>query len=227
MRLTIYPWLGREFVRVWGEGRPGLGVTEAVPELLGRAAAQLAPHGLSLDDTVRTRLFARDKAGRDAGSAARREVFAGRARMVSSGLIAPAALDSQAAIGLELIVAGPGRAGAEKVLQEYDPPRTPLRYLVHDAILFTSGETKPGATLAEQVAAILPEHADSLQMAGLSWDKVALISCFLHHSQSVDDLRAALGQAAPVANVPLECELGEGFAGEGRLVEIEVTALQA
>jgi hypothetical protein len=40
----------------------------------------------------------------------------------------------------------------------------------------------------------------------------------------VDALQQALQQAAPVADVPLECELVEGFAGEGRLVEIEVTA---
>jgi enamine deaminase RidA (YjgF/YER057c/UK114 family) len=225
MRLTIYPWLGREFARVWGESWPGLPVAEAVPELCGRLGGLLAAQGLSLDDVVRTRLFARDKARRDGGSAARREVFSGRARMVSSGLIAPAALDGEGAVGLELIALRPRQAGAQKRLREYDPERTPLRYLVHDGVLLTSGETKPGATLAEQVAAILPEHAESLAMEGLGWDKVVLISCFLHCSQPVDALRAALAQAAPVAAIPLECELVEGFAGEGRLVEIEVTAL--
>jgi hypothetical protein len=63
-------------------------------------------------------------------------------------------------------------------------------------------------------------------MAGTTWERTVLVSCFLQHGQTVEALRAALAQAAPLANVPLECELVEGFAGEGRLVEIEVTALQ-
>ena len=225
MRLTIFPWLGREYVRLWGEGQPGLGPAEATRELLRRFATALAPHGLSLDDTVRTRLFARDRAGRDAGSRARREVLSGRARSASAGLVAPAVISSDAAVVLELIVARPPRAGMEKRLREYDPPRTPLRYLVYDSVLFASGETKAGATLAEQVAEALAAHGESLAQEGLSWEQVPLLSCFLHHSQGVDALREALRQAAPVASVPLECELVEGFAGEGRLVEIEVTAL--
>jgi enamine deaminase RidA (YjgF/YER057c/UK114 family) len=224
MRLTFFPWLDREFIRVWGEGQPGLDAPEATRELLGRFAAALAPHGLSLDNTMRTRLFARDLAGRDQASAARREVFSNQARMVSSGLIAPPAMDSDAAVALELILLRPRQPGATKLLREYDPPRTPLRYLVYDSLLFTSGETKPGATLAEQVAATLAEHDDSLAMAGTSWERVVLISCFLQRSQDLDTLRQALWQAAPVAGVPLECELVDGFAGQGRLVEIEVTA---
>src|SRR5690242_9822922 len=97
MRLTIFPWLDREFVRVFGEGLPGLAVPDATRELLERFAGKLAPLHLSLDDVVRTRLFAQDKAGRDAGSAARREVLSGRARSASSGLIAPAVISSGAA----------------------------------------------------------------------------------------------------------------------------------
>jgi enamine deaminase RidA (YjgF/YER057c/UK114 family) len=225
MRLMVYPWLGREWVRVWGEGPPGQGVAEAVPALLRQYGAALARHGLSLNDTVRTRLFARDKAGRDGGSAARREVMSGGARSVSSGLIAPAVLGPDAAVAVEVIALRPRQPGVGKRLQEYEPPRTPLRYLVQDGVLLTSGETKPGATLAEQVAGVLAEHGASLAMEGLSWDQAALISCFLHHSQDVAALRDALRQAAPVANVPLEYELVEGFAGEGRLVEIEVAAL--
>jgi enamine deaminase RidA (YjgF/YER057c/UK114 family) len=223
MRLTIFPWLGRECVRVWGEGQPRLSTAEATRELLGRFAAQLAPHGLSLDDTVRTRLFAPDRAARDAGSAARREVLSNRARSVSSGLIAPAVIDS-GPVALELILLRPREAGAQKLLREYDPVRTPLRYLVHDSLFFASGVTMPGATLAEQVADTLAEHGESLAMAGLGWEKAVLISCFLHRGESVDALRQALRQAAPIAGVPLEYELVEGFAGEGRLVEIEVTA---
>ncbi|HLH27068.1 MAG TPA: hypothetical protein VK066_31500 [Chloroflexota bacterium] len=226
MRLTVYPWLGREFVRLWGEGEPGLSAPEATRRLLSAFAPALTPLGLSLDNAVRTRLFARDRAARDAGSLARREVFSGRARCASSGLIAPAVLDAGAAIALEVTLLRPHAAGAEKTLVEYEPPRTPLRYLTYDSLLFTSGETQPGATLAEQVAANLAVHAQSLAQAGLSWQNVAQLSCFLQRQQSVEVLRQALQQAAPVAHVPLEWETVDGFAGEGRLVEIEVVAVQ-
>jgi enamine deaminase RidA (YjgF/YER057c/UK114 family) len=224
MRLTGYPWLNREFVRVWGMGEASLAAPEATRALLGQFAAALAPWGLSLDNAVRTRLFARDRASRDGGSLARREVFAGRARSASSGLVAPGVLDGDASVALEVILLRPQHAAAAKNLVEYDPPRTPLRYLTYDGLLFTSGETQPGASLAEQVAANLAVHAESLAGAGLSWGNVALISCFLHRGQSVATLRRALAQAAPLADVPLEWELVEGFAGEGRLVEVEVTA---
>jgi enamine deaminase RidA (YjgF/YER057c/UK114 family) len=224
MRLNIVPWLDRELVRVYGEGRPGLDVAEAVHDLTSRQAAAVAPHGLSLDDVVKTRLFARDKAGRDAGSNARREVFSGQARMVSSGLIAPAVLSSEGAIGLELIIVRPRQAGARKRLQEYDPPRTPLRYLVLDDLLFASGETWPGATLAEQVAATIASHGESLAHAGTSWERVVLISCFLQNRHSVAELRQALQQAVPIQGLPIECEHVEGYASKDALVEIEVTA---
>src|SRR5262249_61591760 len=72
MRSTIFSWLDREFVGISGEGKPGLGAAEATRELLGRFGQQLAAHGLSLDDAVRNRLFARDRASWQAGSPARR-----------------------------------------------------------------------------------------------------------------------------------------------------------
>jgi len=225
MRLTIFSWLEHEFVRVYGEGRPGLAVPEATRELLGRIGTELVKQDLSLDDVVRTRLFARDRAGRDQGSAARREIMANRARSSSTGVFAPAVFCSDAAVAVEVLAMRPHEAESQKLLQEYDPPRTPLRYLVYESIFFGSGETGAGATLDEQVAAIMDSHRASLALAGASWAQAVLISCCLHQSQRPAALRQALQQAAPVGNVPLECELVEGFAGEGRLVEIEVTAL--
>jgi enamine deaminase RidA (YjgF/YER057c/UK114 family) len=226
MRVSIFTWLDHEFIRLYAEGQPGVAVPEATRAALGRIGTQLQAHGLSLDDTMRTRLFARDRAGRDAGSAARREVMSNRARSASTGVFAPAVFQSDAAVALEVLAMRPRSPGATKTLREYDPPRTPLRYLVQDGIIFVSGETKAGATLAEQVGATLAAHGESLATAGSGWERAVLVSCFLQRGETLEALRAALRQAAPLANVPLECELVEGFAGEGRLVEIEVTALQ-
>jgi len=224
MRLTIFSWLGHEFVRVYGEGPPGQPVPEATRELLRRIDAALAPHDLSLADTVRTRLFARDRAGRDQGSAARREIMSDGARSSSTGVVAPAVFSSDAAVAIEVLAMRPHQAGAQKTLREYDPPRTPLRYLILESLFFASGETRDGATLGEQVAAVMAQHGESLALAGTSWEQAVLLSCFLHSSQTPAALRQALRTAAPVDAVPLECEPVEGFAGAGRLVEIEVTA---
>ena len=65
MRLTIFSWLEREFIGLSGEGNPGVGAAEATRDLLGRFDAQLKTQGLSLDHTMRTRLFAKDRLSRD------------------------------------------------------------------------------------------------------------------------------------------------------------------
>ena len=130
-------------------------------------------------------------------------------------------LDANVAVALEVILVRPRSATSQKGLVEYEPQRTPLRYLTYDGLLFTSGETQDGATLADQVTANLAVHAASLAMAGLSWEHAQLVSCFLRRDHSVDALRTALARPRG-SGVPVECELVDGFAGEGRLVEIEV-----
>ena len=226
MRLTIFSWLDRELIALSGEGNPGLGAAEATRELLGRFAAQLETYGLSLDNTVRTRLFARDRASREQASTARRERLSNQARSVSSSFIAPERFDSQAVVALDLLAMRPRHPGAKRTAQEYDPPRAPLRYLVDDAVVFLSGVTSQRATLEEQVAEIRDEIGASLAQAGSSWERAALVSCFLHSSQRVSTLQQLLRQSVVGGSTRLECELVEGYAGEGCLIEVEVTAVR-
>ena len=88
MRFTSYSWLGREFVALRGEGKPGLAPAEATHELLDRMDHALGLVGLSLDNVVRNRFFGRDEQSRVEGSAARRGVLSGRARSAGTSLIA-------------------------------------------------------------------------------------------------------------------------------------------
>ena len=60
MHETITPWLGHEFVALSAEGDPRGSVTAEMAGLLGRMDERLRTHGLTLSDTVRTRLWARD-----------------------------------------------------------------------------------------------------------------------------------------------------------------------
>ena len=71
MRTMLYPAFGHEFITVSGESRSGLPPNEAARDLFARCSIELQAHGLSLDDTVRTRLWGRDRAARDGGSGTR------------------------------------------------------------------------------------------------------------------------------------------------------------
>jgi hypothetical protein len=88
MRKTIFPWLGSEFVSLSAEAQAGASAGEQARDVFDRFAAELSGEGLSLADTVRTRLWARDRESRDGGSRQRVAVLAGDARSASSSYIA-------------------------------------------------------------------------------------------------------------------------------------------
>jgi enamine deaminase RidA (YjgF/YER057c/UK114 family) len=226
MRLTNFSWLDREFVALSAESEVGLGAADGMRGLLDRFEADLAGQGLSLANTVRTRLFTRDRAGREQAAAARRERLSGEARSVSSSFVAPGRLASPAALALDLLAMRPSQAGATRIPREYEPPRAPLRSLDYDGLVFLSGVTGALPTLEEQVAEILGEIGESLAQAGTSWERVALTSCFLQAGQEYSTLRQLLRQAVPRLTERLECEPVDGFAGEQCLLEIEVTAVR-
>jgi enamine deaminase RidA (YjgF/YER057c/UK114 family) len=176
MRTMLYPAFGHEFITVSGESRPGLPPDEAARDLFARFSTELQAHGLSLDDTVRTRLWGRDRAARDGGSGERVRVLSGKARSASSSYISPRHFDSAGAVAVDLWAM---RGAAQKTVQEYDPPIVPPRYIVTGGLVFLSGVTWDTGTLDEQLDAILPRLDGSLQDAGASWAHVVKLSCFL------------------------------------------------
>src|SRR5687767_5262241 len=132
MRARVYEWLDHEFVAIAAEGEPKSTVTEETQVLFGRLDAELRQFGLSLDNTVRTRLWARDRPSRDEGSQQRVKALAGNARSGSSSFIAPDFFSSDARVGLELWAMRPNMPGARKVQVEYVPPIVPVRYITYD-----------------------------------------------------------------------------------------------
>ena len=189
MRTTFYPAFGHEFITVSGESRPGLPPDEAARDLFARFNTELHAHGFSLDDTVRTRLWGRDRAARDGGSRERMQVLSGTARSASSSYISPRHFDSEGTVAVDLWAM---RGAAQKTVQEYDPPIVPPRYIATGGLVFLSGVTWDTGTLDAQLDAILPRIGGSLQDAGASWANVVKLSCFLHRSQTVQDLRMGL-----------------------------------
>src|SRR5262245_5955592 len=134
MQKRIFSWLGKEFVEISGEAKPATTATEEARELFQRFNQELQSHGLSLDNTVRSRLWGRDRESRDQGSNERVKALSGKARSASSSYIAPIHFDSDAKVAIDLLAMRPSRPDAEKVLKERSEEHTSelqsLRHLV-------------------------------------------------------------------------------------------------
>ncbi|MFQ6028405.1 MAG: hypothetical protein ACE5Q6_13005 [Dehalococcoidia bacterium] len=224
MRMKMFQWLGREFVSLSCEGT-GKGTTlEETQDIFRRLDKELQGLDLSLDHTVRTRLWGRDRESRDIGSSQRVKTLSGRARSSSSSYIAPDFFASEARVSLDLLAMRPVNPDADKVLKEYDPPIVPLRYLVYDSIVFLSGVTAVLPTLGDQLDDILPRIQDSLANAGSSWEQVARVSFFLHRSQKISALKKLFGETVKAEIPQAEYAFVDGYSSEGKLIEVEVTA---
>lgn len=223
MQLKLFDWLGREFVAVSCEGDAGLAGDRGVEEVLERIRDGIGRLGYSLDDTVRTRLWGRDRESRDLGSRARAQIMQGKARSASASFIAPEHFDSEGRVALDFLAM---RSRAAKKLQEYDPPIVPLRYLELDSLIFLSGVTSTLPTLQEQVGEIVQRIGESLEDAGVSWGKAVLISFFLHRSQALADLKRAFGECVKVDPRRSEYSFVDGYSAKDKLLEIEVTAMR-
>ena len=224
MQKRIFSWLGKEFVELSGEAKPAATATAEAHELFQRFAQELQIHGLSLDHTVRSRLWGRDRESRDQGSNERVKILSGKARSASSSYITPVHFDSNAKIAIDLLAMQPSRPDAEKFLKEYDPAIVPLRYLTYDSVVVLSGVTAVLATLDEQLDNILPRIEDSLKNAGSSWNRVVKVSFFLHRSQRVETLKELFSNRVTAEIPAMEYSFVDGYSSEGKLCEVEVTA---
>ena len=221
MRMKSFEWLGRECVAASCEGAAGAAGDAGVDGILDLVGERIGRLGFSLDDTVRTRLWARDRDSRNLGSQARSRRMSGKARSASSSYIAPAHLDSDASVALDFLAM---RSGAGKKVVEYDPPIVPLRYLDLEGRIFLSGVTSTTGNLSQQVSEICGLIGGSLEHAGTSWEQVLRVSFFLHQAENPAALRQAFQQAAKVPAESTECSFVEGYSAAGKLIEIEVTA---
>ena len=224
MRKRLLSWLGREFVELTGEAKPAASATVEAQALFERCERELRGHGLSLGNTVRTRLWGKDRESRDLGSLDRVKILSGKARSASSSFISPTHFDSDARIAIDLLAMRPSRPELQKVLKEYNPPITPLRYLIYDSVVVLSGVTAVLPTLEEQMVDILPRIEGSLKDAGSSWNQAVQASFLLHRSQNFETLKATFKKHVNVDIPQMEYFYVDGYSSAGKLIEIEVTA---
>ena len=226
MQKRIFSWQGREFIDLSGEARPAASVEQEISSLFRSFEQELKTHGLSLKDTVRTRLWGRDREARNLGTAARSQILTGSAKAASSSYVSTNRFDSDANVALDLLAIKPSRADAERRPVEFQPPRNYLCYLRHDSFVFLSGYTSTAETLQDQVSEIIKAVAGGLMVAGSMWDKLVKVSLFLHRSQKLETLKALLGTGPALpANCQVEFGFVDGYAGDKSLLEVEATAL--
>jgi enamine deaminase RidA (YjgF/YER057c/UK114 family) len=225
MKKKVFSWLGREFVEIVGEGKTGVPPEDAVNDLFLQFEAELKSHGLSLDNTARIRVWGKDKDARTLATAARSKILTGMRRAASSSFISREWFDSDATVGLELLMMRPIYPGAERRSVDFEPARNYLCYLRYDSVLFYSGFTSDAPTLEEQVPDVLHTLANAFAVSGASWSKVIKLSILLERTQKLEVLRNLFAQGPKVDVPEIEVSFVDGFAGEKYLLEIEATAL--
>jgi enamine deaminase RidA (YjgF/YER057c/UK114 family) len=224
MHKRIFSWLGREFIELSAAAQPAANATVEAQELFGRFDAELKAHGLSLGNTVRSRLWGRDRESRDLGSDERVKILSGKARSASSSYIAPGHFDSDAKVAVDLLAMRPTEPSMAKRVVEYDPPIVPIRFLVYDSIVVLSGVTAVLPTLEDQLNNIIPRITASLTDGGSSWDKVARVSFYLHRSQTIENLKALFAGHVTAKIPQMEYVFVDGYSSPGKFCEVEVTA---
>jgi len=224
MRKRIFTWLGKEFIELSSEAKAAANATLEAQELFQRIDQELKALGLSLENTLRSRLWGRDRQSRDLGSTERVKILSGKARSASSSYIAPGHFDSGAKVALDLLAMRPSQTSAAKRIVEYEPAIVPIRFLVYDSVVVLSGVTTVLPTLAEQFDNIFPRIAGSLKDAGSSWEKVARVSFYLHRSQTLENLKTLFARHVTAQVPQLEYCFVDGYSSEGKFCEVEVTA---
>ncbi|MCA3151723.1 MAG: RidA family protein, partial [Rhodocyclaceae bacterium] len=166
MHETITPWLGHEFVALSAEGETCGTVSAQMADLLGRMDERLREQGLSLADTVRTRLWARDMDAWGEAVEERARLLSGDARSVSSSHIRPSRFASSARLSLDLLAMRPNDRASRKQVVEYEPRTIVARHVVREGVQFISGNTVVLPTFDEQLPVVVGRIGDTLAMAG-------------------------------------------------------------
>ena len=226
MLKTITGWFGREFIELSCEGDGRGSATDEARAVFQHMSDELGHFGMTLDHVIRTRLWGRDRASRDAGSEIRAQILVGGARAASSSYSSTERFENpNGRIALDLVALKTAPA-PRKIIRENEPPRTPIRYMTIGDLVVLSGMTSQLPTLEAQLANILPRIGSALQEAGSDWSKVGLMSCYLHRSQSPEALKAGLAKWTTAAPIKLEIGFSDGYSAPDKLIEIETTAVR-
>lgn len=225
MRKTIFSWLDREFILLSGEARESGSAEQQTNGLFERFETELRASNLSLENTVRTRIFGADKEARELATHARAEILSGKRKAASSSYISASHFDSNARVALDLLAMRPSLPGAAREPVDFEPPRTYISQLRYDSVAFVSGFTSELEGLEAQLPAVLADIDDALKAASTSWRHVARLSVYVSRTQNLEVLKNLLREANRLDLSKTEFEFVDGFARDKGLLEAEPTAL--
>jgi enamine deaminase RidA (YjgF/YER057c/UK114 family) len=226
MKTSFFTWLGREFIEIVAEGKAGVPPDVAIQDLFATFESELKEHGQSLDDSVRVRVWGRDRAARTLATAARSRILTGNRKAASSSFISQQWFDSDGTAGLELLAMKPLNSGAERRPVEFEPARNYLCYLEYDSTLFFSGFTSEAETLELQTREVLATLDHAFARAGTEWSKVKELSLLVQRAYGIETTREVLASVGRLTVPEIDFMFVDGFAGEKYLLEIEATALK-
>ena len=226
MHSRVLYQFGRRFVLLSAEASPAIESREAYGELMRRCGKELEKLGLTLENTVRTRLWARTRNDRDAASIQRRELLGDGVRPASSSYVAPGHFLTDASVAVDLVAMEPSHPSAERFHVELDPPISPPRYLRYDGMVFLSGVSAIGGPLEDCVNDCAGRIEASLKMAGVSWQQTVRVASYVQRQHSLSDARKFLLAAASVQAIPMKLESVDGYSAPQKQIEIEFTALK-
>jgi enamine deaminase RidA (YjgF/YER057c/UK114 family) len=225
MRKRIFSWLAREFISLSSEARATGSVAEQTDDLFRRFEEALRESNLSLDHTVRTRLWGSDAEARELATGARSKILTGKRKAASSSYISASHFDSGARVALDLLAMRPSVAATDRVAVEFEPARLYISQLRYDSVAFVSGFTSERDRLEDQVTEIFADIDGALKAASTTWNRVAKVSVYISRTQKLDVLKNLLQKANRLELGKIEFEFVDGFAREKALLEIEATAL--
>ncbi|MDB5641344.1 MAG: hypothetical protein JWN07_661 [Hyphomicrobiales bacterium] len=197
-------------------------VAQETETCLAAALGALTAAGLAPEHIVRSRLFTRDREGRQQASDVRRVRLGGALRGASSSFWDPARLPADARVRIDL--AAMEAPDGDKQVVEYAPAIAPPKFVRLGGLVFLSGVTDVTPGLAAQVPAIRATIRGSLADAGTDLRAARLVSVFLAREE---DPRAALALVAdlfPEARCPVTLTQVGGYSAPEKRIEIEVTA---
>jgi hypothetical protein len=226
MRFKVFRWLGEEFVSLSWEGNGEGTIADEMHELIGRFGDWLGRFGLTLDNTVRTRMFVRDIDTWHVAAAERAKCLTGRARSTSSSHVRPERLGTKPRFSIDLLAMHAPATGEQKILREYEPQTVVLRRMTWGRLVFCSGVTDmTTTTLDEQYPIVIGRLTDTLLDANVSWERVERASFFLHRDESIPALRERLARTVDLRRAEQDFTLVD--TRQGKRLEIELTATLA
>ena len=190
--------------------------------LRGRRRGARRVARLSLADVVRARMFASTRDVRDAASVVRFRWLRGPARCATSSYLLPARFPTGDGASVELLaLTGASQA---KVVDEYEPPQGPCRFVAARGRVFFSGLTSTRETLGGQLEHIhrrLEENrAAAAGRLGLPGAPLRA-ACYVHRSVDRDVATAVAGLVGLSAD-SIGIHRVDGFSTPGKLLELEV-----